>query len=279
MSLMRSNGRLLAAIVIACVGAGVPAAAQWHNQKMAGAPRTPDGKINMTGPVPRLEGKPDLSGIWQVQAEPRAPGGLFGLGESPNSRYFRDILADFKPDERPLTPLGVELLRKHSEVGAFNPTLNCLPDGVPHGNLLPEPFKIIHSRGVIVMLYEVETTFRQIFMDGRTLPADPSPTWQGYSVGHWEGDTLVVETAGFNDRSWLDVRGTGHSTEMRVVERFRRRDFGHLELTFTITDPQVFTRPITVSVVEELLPDTDVFEHYCLENEKDDAHFPGRARK
>jgi hypothetical protein len=244
---------------------------------MAGAPRTPDGKINMTGPVPMLNGKPDLSGIWQVQAEPRAPGGLFGLGESPNSKYFRDILSDFKPDERPLTPAGAELLRKHGQPGVFNPTLNCLPDGVPHGDLLPEPFKIIHSPTGIVMLYEVETTFRQIFTDGRKLPADPSPAWQGYSVGRWEGEMLVIETAGFNESGWLDARGTGHSADMRVEERFRRRDYGHLDLTITITDPRTFTRPITFSVVEQLLPDTDLFEHYCLENEKDDRHFPGRA--
>ena len=263
--------------LIACLAAGLSVGAQWLNQPMAGAPRTPDGTINMTGPVPMLNGKPDLSGIWQVQAEPRAPGGLFGLGESPNSKYFRDILSDFKPDERPLTPAGAELLRKHDQPGAFNPTLNCLPDGVPHGDLLPEPFKIIHSPCVIVMLYEVETTFRQIFTGGRRLPADPRPTWQGYSVGRWEGETLVIETAGFNDLGWLDARGTGHSTDMRVEERFRRRDYGHLELTITITDPQTFTKPITFGVVEELLPDTDLFEHYCLENEKDDAHLPGRA--
>ena len=246
---------------------------------MAGAPRTRDGKINMTGPVPRLNGKPDLSGIWQAPGDPRAPGGLFGLGESLNSRYFRNVLSDFKPDEQPLTPAGLELLRQHTQQGAFNPTLNCLPDGVPHGDLLPEPFKIIHSSGVIVMLYEVETTFRQIFMDGRKHPPDMSPTWQGYSVGRWEGDTLVIDTTGFNDRGWLDARGTGHSTEMRVQERFRRRDYGHMDLTVTITDPVVFTKPITFSVVEELLPDTDLLEHYCLENERDDAHFPGRERK
>jgi hypothetical protein len=246
---------------------------------MAGAPRTPDGKIDMTGPVPTLNGKPDLSGIWQVQGDPRAPGGLFGLGESLNSRYFRDVLSDFKPDERPLTPAGAELLRSHTQPGAFNPTVNCLPDGVPHGDLLPEPFKIIHSTGVIVMLYEVETTFRQIFIDGRKLPVDPSPSWQGYSVGRWEGDTLVIETAGFNNRGWLDARGTGHSEDMRVEERFRRRDYGHMDLTITITDPQTFTKPITFSVVEELLPDTDLLEHYCVENERDDAHMPGRERK
>jgi hypothetical protein len=231
----------------------------------------------MTGPVLRLNGKPDLSGIWQVQAEPRQPGGLFGLGESPNSRYFRDILADFRPDQRPLTPAGAEIVRQHGLPGAFNPLLNCLPDGVPHGDLLPEPFKVLHTPGVVIMLYEVETTFRQIFMDGRKLPADPSRTWQGYSVGRWEGDTLVVDTAGFNDLGWLDARGTGHSEEMRVEERFRRRDYGHLELTITVTDPKTFTKPIPLSVVEELLPDTDLFEHYCLENEKDAGHQPVRA--
>lgn len=276
---MRRNAWSLSWIVAACVLTGVSMRAQWLNQPMAGAPRTRDGKINMTGPVPRVNGKPDLSGIWQVQGDPRAPNGLFGLGESLNSRYFRDILSDFKPEERPLTPLGVERLRQHTQPGAFNPTLNCLPDGVPHGDLLPEPFKIMHTPGVIVMLYEVETTFRQIFMDGRKLPADMSPTWQGYSVARWDGDTLVIDSAGFNDRSWLDARGTPRSTDMRIEERFRRRDYGHMDLTITITDPQIFTKPISFSVVEELLPDTDLLEHYCVENERDDAHMPGRERK
>jgi len=211
---------------------------------MAGAPRTPDGKINMTGPVPRQDGKPDLSGIWQVQAEPRAPGGLFGLGESPNSRYFRDILADFKPDERPLTSAGADIARQHGLPGAFNPLLNCLPDGVPHGDLLPEPFKILHTPRVIVMLYEVETTFRQIFMDGRKLPADPSRTWQGYSVGRWEGDTLVIESVGFNDNSWLGWEGYFHTDKMEVTERFRREG-DLLFYNFTVNDPDVLMEPWT----------------------------------
>lgn len=271
--LRRAAIAICAALVL---GTGLTVQGQWLHQPMAGAPRNRDGSVNMKGSVPRLDGKPDLSGIWQVQGDPRAPGGLFGLGESQNSRYFRDVLSDFKPDERPLTAEGAERLRKHSQPGVFNPSLNCLPDGVPHGDLLPEPFKILHSRGVIVMLYEVETTFRQIFMDGRRLPVDPSPTWQGYSVGRWDGDTLVVETAGFNDLGWLDARGTGHSEELRVEERFHRRDYGHLDLTITITDPRTFTRPITFSVVEELLPDTDVLEHYCLENEKDNPRIQQR---
>ena len=256
---------------MAFVAACVCAPAQWLNQPIAGAPRTPDGKVNMTGPAPRVNGKPDLSGVWQAEAEPRGPG-LFGLGESPNSKYFRDILSNFKPGEEPLTSAGVELLRKHSQPGAFNPTLNCLPDGVPHANLLPEPFKIIQTPSEIVMLYEVETTFRQIFTDGRKQLTDPSPSWMGYSVGNWEGDTLVVNTVGFNHLSWLDARGHGHSEEMHVEERFHRRDFGHLEVTLTVTDPKTFTKPITIDFVEQLLPDTDLLEHYCLENERDALH-------
>jgi hypothetical protein len=274
---MRTRLLLPVALIIAS-SASASLRAQWTNQRIAGAPRTPDGKINMTAPAPRVNGKPDLSGLWQVQGEPRAPGGLFGLGESINSKYFRNVLSDFPADAPPLTPAGAEALRRNTSPGAFNPPLNCLPDGVPHGDLLPEPFKIIQLPNLIVMLYEVETTFRQVFMDGRKIPVDPSPTWQGYSVGRWEGDTLVVDTAGFNDKSWLDARGTPHSEDMKIEERFRRRDYGHLELTITITDPKIFTQPIRFSVVEELLPDTDVFEHYCLENEKDDRHFPGRAR-
>lgn len=259
-----------------CLAAGMTVEAQWLHQPTAGAPRTRDGKVNMRGPVPRLNGKPDLSGLWQVPGDPRAPGGLFGLGESLNSKYFRDILSDFPADQRPLTAEGAERLRRNGQPGVFNPVLNCLPDGVPHGNLLPEPFKIIHSRGVIVILYEVETTFRQIFMDGRALPKDPSPSWQGYSVGRWDGDTLVIDTIGFNDLSWLDARGTPRSTEMRIEERFRRRDFGHLEQTITMTDPRTFTKPVTITAVAELMPDTDLLEHYCLENEQDDKRMPGR---
>jgi hypothetical protein len=268
---MHRGIRVIVAVLACVVAAPWMAGAQWLHVPYPGAPRLKDGSINMTGPVPRLNGKPDLSGVWQVQGEPRAPNGLFGLGESLNSRYFRDVLSDFPPNARPLTAEGADGLRQHAQPDAFNPTLNCLPDGVPHGNLLPEPFKIVHSRGLIVMLYEVETTFRQIYLDGRALPVDPSPTWQGYSVGRWEGDTLVVTTTGFNDRGWLDARGTPHSTEMKVEERFRRRDYGHMDLKITITDPKTFTQPISFTVVEELLPDTDVLEHYCLENERDDA--------
>ncbi|HLH42001.1 MAG TPA: hypothetical protein VKV74_03365 [Bryobacteraceae bacterium] len=265
--------------IAAFAGTCLCARAQWLNQPTPGAPRTPDGKVDMTGPAPRINGKPDLSGVWQVEAEPRGPGGLYGLGESPNSKYFRDILSDFKRGEEPLTAFGAELLSKHGQPGTVGPSQQCLPDGVPHADLLPEPFKIIQTPGEVVMLYEVETIFRQVFTDGRQIPFDPSPTWLGYSVGHWEGETLVVDTRGFNDLSWLDARGHGHSEDMRVQERFHRRDFGHLEVAVTVEDPKVFTRPIVINFVEKLLPDSDVFEHICLEDEKDVAHQPGRTPK
>jgi hypothetical protein len=172
------------------------------------------------------------------------------------------------------------VFRRHSQAGGTgNPGTNCLPVGVPADDLLPEPFKLIQTPGEILMLYEVDTTFRQIFTDGRKQLTDPQPSWMGYSVGKWEGDTLVIDTLGFNDLSWLDARGHGHSEDMRVEERFHRRDFGHLDVTVTMTDPKTFTRPVTISFVEELLPDTDVFEHICYENEKDAAHQPGKAGK
>jgi hypothetical protein len=266
-------------ITLVLVGAGVSTGAQWLNHPTAGAPRTRDGKVDLAAPAPRLNGTPDLSGLWQAPGDPRAPGALFGLGESLNNRYFRNVLSDFPANDLPLTPSGLERLRHNMQPTTASPIVNCLPDAMPHGNVLPQPFKVLHSAGVIVLLYEVGTTFRQIHMDGRKLPVDPSPTWQGYSVGRWEGDTLVVDTIGFNDRSWLDVRGTPHSEEMRVEERFRRRDYGHLELTTTITDPKTFTRPIAFSVLLDLMPDTELLEHYCHENEKDDAHIRGPALK
>jgi hypothetical protein len=265
-------------IVSFCLALCYAMHAQW-NYPYANAPRTADGKIDMAGPVPRLNGKPDLQGVWQVQAEPRGPGGLYGLGESPNSKYFRNILSDFKPGEEPLTDMGRELIRKHTRPGVVGPSLICLPDGVPHADLLPEPFKIIQTPTEVLFLYEVETIFRQVFMDGRPHPEDPRPTWLGYSVGKWDGDTLVIDTKGFNDLSWLDARGTGHSEDLRVEERFHRRDYGHLDVTVTISDPQVFTKPFTIHFTEELLPDTDVFEHVCYENEKDAEHLPGREGK
>ncbi len=255
--------------------------AQWLNHPAPGTPRTRDGKPNLSAPAPRASsGKPDLSGVWQT--EPVPPGesvlgdeSFFVVpGDDPRTfnKYFWNILADFKPAEAPIRPEAAELFRKNA-ANAITPVASCLPLGVPGADMLAyAPFKIIQTRGVTVVLYEVDSTHRQIYTDGRKLPADLNPTWLGYSVGHWEGDTFVVDSAGFNDKGRLDGFGHPRSEAFRLQERFHRRDFGHMDLQVTIEDPKMYLKPITVKVTELLVPDSDVLESFCAENEKDRAH-------
>jgi hypothetical protein len=257
-------------------GALLCAHAQWLNYPSPGTPRTRDGKPNLSAKAPRASnGKPDLSGVWQTELSP--PGeieGLFGdvfkyavvPGDDPRtfSKYFLNILADFKPDQAPIKPETAELARKNAENARANPSAQCLPQGIVRDDLLSyNPFKIIQTPGVIAILYEVDNMFRQVYMDGRKLPADPQPAWVGYSVGKWDGDTLVVDSAGFNDRSWLDAFGHPHSEALRIQERFHRRDFGHMDLQLTIDDPKMYTRPFTIRVTEVLVPDSDILEYVC----------------
>lgn len=157
-------------------------------------------------------------------------------------------------------------------MGLDFPLTRCMPATPPISDLLPEPFKIIQTPGVLVMLHETDTNFRQIFTDGRELPADPQPSWMGYSVGRWDGDTLVVETTGFNGRGWLDALGHEASESLRLTERFTRRDFGHMDVQLTLDDPNTFTKPVTIKVTQLLVPDTDLLESFCAENERDVVH-------
>ena len=274
-------------IGIMFAGALVCAHAQWLNYPASGTPRTRDGKPDLSAKAPRAGGKPDLSGVWQTELVPPGESVLgddsaFVVpGDDPRtfSKYFWNILADFKPAEAPIRPEAAELFRKNAERGGNNPA-SCLPLGIPGADLLSyAPFKIIQTQGVIVILYEVDNTHRQVYTDGRKLPADPQPAWLGYSVGHWEGDTLVVDTAGFNDKGRLDGFGHPRSEALRVQERFHRRDFGHLDLQVTIEDPKMYLRPITVKVTELLIPDSDVLESFCNENEKDRAHLPSHSER
>jgi len=166
-----------------------------------------------------------------------------------------------------------EYMQKIGERKAGNPSGLCLPHGLPQADLMSyAPFKIIQTAGVIAVLYEVDNTHRQIYTDGRPLPVDPQPAWGGYSVGRWDGDTLIVDAAGFNEGTWLDSAGHPHSDALRIQERFHRRDFGHMDLSVTVDDPKMYTRPFTIKVTELLLPDTDILESVCNENEKDRAH-------
>ena len=269
-------------ILTLLISASLSASAQWLHHPAPGTPRTPDGKPNLTAPAPRApNGKPDLSGIWMAQSSPipellgLLPGGVNGLGENIPSKYFLDILADFKRGEEPLLPAAAAAQRSIS-VGRDAPITRCLPAGVPEGDVMPTPFKLIQTPGLIVMLYELDNSFRQIFTDGRKHPDDPQPSWLGYSVGKWEGDWLVVDSIGFNDQSWLDAGGHTHSDALRVTERFHRRDFGHLEVEVRLDDPKTFTKPVAIHFNEELVPDTELIESFCAEDEKDRAHLPAK---
>jgi hypothetical protein len=264
-------------------GALVCGHAQWLNHPTPGIPRTRDGKPNLSAPAPRASnGKPDLSGVWQTEPAPSAEFERL-LGDASAfvvpgddlrtfSKYFFNVLADFKPEEAPIRPEAAELSRKRA-ASSLSPSSHCLPIGIPAAGLLSyAPFKVVQTPGLIVIMYEVDNTHRQVYTDGRKLPEDPQPAWLGYSAGRWEGDTLVVDTAGFNDKSWLDAFGHPHSEALRVQERYRRRDFGHMDVHVTLDDPKVFTKPFTFKYTQLLVPDGDILESFCAENEKDRSH-------
>ena len=238
----------------------MPASAQWLKLQTPGVPRGPDGKPNLTAPAPRLpDGKPDLSGIWE-----------------PNPKYLRNLASDLKEGDVKMLPWAQALFneRKDGAHAKDEPDANCLPQGVPKIDAAPVPWKIVQFPNEIVILYEAFTQFRQIFMDGRPLPEDPNPTWLGYSIGHWDGDTLVVESSGFNGRAWLDQAGHPGTEALHVTEKFRRKDFGHLEIEITINDPKAYEKPWTVKEDPHLLLDSELLEFVCTENEKDIQHIP-----
>jgi hypothetical protein len=260
--------------------------AQWLNYHEPGTPRLRNGKANLTAPAPRTAGgKPDLSGVWMHEltsvAEMRRLFGariddavkvdVPGMEIGTQHKYAFDILVDFKPGESPLRPEAAELLKRAAN---RSPADVCMGHpGIPLADLLSEPMKIIQSPRLTVVLYEVDNLRRQIYTDGRTLPKEfDLPAFAGYSAGHWERDVLVVETAGFNNKTPLDAMGHPHSDALRITERFRRRDFGHLDYEMTFDDPKMYTKPFTIKVPHDLLPDSDIFESFCDENEKDRAH-------
>jgi hypothetical protein len=227
-----------------------PLAAQGLNYKTPGVPRTPDGKPDLSAPVPRTaDGKPDLSGVW------RAPR---------NSPYLRNIAVDLKPGE--IQSWAQALYQQHVfNLGADSPRAHCLPDPPPYYHLAGIS-RIVQTPALTVIVNEGVSNSdvtRTIFTDGRGLPEEMNPTWLGYSVGRWEGDTLVVTTAGFNDRTWLDFVGHPHSEALHTTERFHRRDFGHMDFEMTLEDPKTFTRPITFKADKTLEPDTELLETIC----------------
>ena len=237
------------------------ASGQWLNYPSPGIPRLPDGNPNLTAPARKsADGKPDLSGVWTINARP----------------YGGNIANDLKPGD--VLPWAEALTKERQEsLGKDNPSdIHCLPFGPRLNFFGPNFLKIVQTPTLIVILSE-DLTYRQIFLDRRDLPVDPNPDFMGYSVGRWEGDTLVVTTAGYNDRTWLDYAGHPHTESLRTMERFHRRDFGHLELIETFDDPKAYARPWTVKVTGDLIPDSDLLEYVCNENNKDISHLVGKA--
>jgi len=274
---MRNRITLIATIMLA--GVFTYAHAQWLNYPEARTPRTKDGKPNLTAPAPRLNGKPDVSGLWQAERTPQSEydnvlgKGFTGLQVDTHdiTKHVLNVFWGMKPEEEPLRPEAAAIMKQRAGKPLEYPHTQCLPGGIPLA-LLVFTFKIIQTPYEIVLLSETADPPRQIHTDGRPLPRDPDPTWMGYSVGHWEGDTLVVETAGLNDRAWLDAFGHPRSESMRITERYRRRDFGHMDLEITFNDPKYYTRPFSIKMGLRLIPDSDLLEYVCTENEKDRIH-------
>lgn len=238
---------------------GMPVAAQWTSYPTPGIPRTKNGKPNLAAPAPRTAaGKPDFSGIWRA----------------PTGKYLEDLAAD--------TP-GVSMLpwaqkvfdERQENNGKDRPSGKCLPHSVTDFDAHFMPKKLIQSPGLLVMLFESYHSYRQIFTDGRPLPENPDPAWFGYSVGKWEGDTLVVNTIGINEKTWLDDGGHPHSDALRVIERFRRPDFGHMQVLVTIDDSKAYAKPWTAAIQWDFFPDTELLDWVC-ENEKDFQHMVGK---
>jgi hypothetical protein len=232
---------------------GPPAAAQWLNQPTSGIPRLADGKPNLRAPAPHTpDGKPDISGHWLF---PQHPG------------YIGNIAADLAPADVQAWA-DASFAARMAELGKDDPwTIGCQPAGPRAITTVPR-MKIVQTPAVIVILFE-DLTYRQIYMDGRALPDDPFPNFMGYSVGRWDGEELVVETAGFNEQTWLDYGGHPHTESLRMTERFRRADFGHLQRRVTLNDPKTFNKPIAISNDGVLAADTELLETVCTETPRD----------
>ena len=282
---------------------GVPKLADGKPNMEGPTPRTADGKPDFSGiwqfegnRRPRTQGAPGViagsragpasagapaTGATATTTPPPAsgppPAGGVGLGpRPPGVSEFFDI-GSTVPGGLPFTPWAAALRKERKDDNnKDNPDAHCLPLGLTQLHMHPQPRKIIQTPGLIVILYEAQGGVRQIFMDGRPLPKDPEPWWYGYSIGHWDGDTLVVETTGFRDDVWLDVEGSPLTSTGKMTERFRRVNFGHLEMEITVEDPKAYTHPWTVKMKQRLLLDTDLIEFICNENEKSDAHLVGK---
>jgi hypothetical protein len=274
--------RTIVAAVVFVVTASPLLLAQWPKYVLPGAPALGDGKPDLGGPPPRAsDGKVDLSGVWETNQGRRGGGpppvAAEGTGELPPSGSVFGNVGGQTPGGAPYQPWAADLVKKRAaDNSKDNPDAHCLPMGVMQMTSHPFPKKIIQTPTQVVLIYEGSgTTVREVFLDGRPLPkaGEVEPWWNGYSVGRWEGDTLVVESTGFMDDGWLDVRGSPFTSAGRLIERFRRPTYGSLAIEVTIDDPKAYTKPFTATVNNHLLPDTQLIEFVCID--KSAEHYVG----
>jgi hypothetical protein len=254
--------------LIAIVSA--PVAAQWAPFPNKGVPKTASGQPDLNAPAPRTaDGKPSFAGVWRGAQTGNRGRGAAPPPQGPPVAVFRDIGANI-PGGLPFTPWGKEeLARRVADNSKDNPEAHCLPMGIMQFHTQGFPRKFIQTPDEIVILYEASSGIRQIYTDGRPLPTDdPQPWFYGYSVGHWDGDTLVVETTGFRDDGWLDIIGSPLTEKAKITERFRRPAFGRMEIDITVDDPKAYTKPWTVRHVQEIMLDTELIEFICEENNR-----------
>jgi hypothetical protein len=263
-------------IVAALVAGTPPAFSQWLHYPTAGVPKKADGSPNLTAPTPRTpDGKPDFSGLWGVKCQ---SGGktIFCAPEVAVPPEFGNIGRALKGG-LPYQPWAADLVKERREQnGKDDPTSHCLPGGVAKLHTSALLRKIVQTPGLMVFLTERNASYRQVFLDGRPLPEDPDPNWNGYSTGHWEGDTLVIETNGIVDRNWLDRAGSPITESARFTEKIRRPNYGTLEIDLTVNDMKAYTAPWTVHISQVIALDTELFDYICLENEKDAQHLVGK---
>ncbi|HET9363206.1 MAG TPA: hypothetical protein VFO58_25830 [Vicinamibacterales bacterium] len=275
-------------VVVSALLASIPVSAQWFKYPTAGVPRKADGSVNMSAPAPRMaDGKPDFSGIWMTAEPNRRAEGLSSPGNPVSPREAKPI------DEKPGDPTAIGASRQMANIGVDlpgglpyqpwlvpivkertandaidDPHIRCLPDNFLRAYGLPHLLKFVHTPGLLVVLNEMNATYRQVFTDARPLPDDPNPSWQGYSSAKWSGDTLVIDTIGVRDDTWIDWNGSVLTQSAKVREEIRRPDFGHLEVRATVDDPKAYTKPWTVTLRQRIVVDTELVDEICLEHQK-----------
>jgi hypothetical protein len=275
-------------VIVSALLASIPVGAQWFKYPTAGVPRKADGSVDMSAPAPRMaDGKPDFSGIWMTAEPNRRTEGLSSPGNAVSPREAKPI------DEKPGDPTAIGASRQMANIGVDlpgglpyqpwlvpivkertandaidDPHIRCLPDNFLRAYGLPHLLKFVHTPGLLVVLNEMNATYRQVFTDARPLPDDPNPSWQGYSSAKWSGDTLVIDTIGLRDDTWIDWNGSVLTQAAKVREEIRRPDFGHLEIRATVDDPKAYTKPWTVTLRQRIVVDTELVDEICLEHQK-----------